>query len=708
MNVLKYLNVKPEPTDTGTDIRAGLLSRAEEARSRGNFVASALLFEHIAEMESNPASALHQSARMYIEATDFTRAEQLLLRVAQAEPHNAEAYLDLAQLSFHQSRLDEAEFFYERALALRPEWHEAKAGLLRVGETRTEQLRRERLARKETALSFAQYEEKENLLGSRDKRVDPSLFKKGWNELHHDHGPAFVFTHSGNNAKTEWGNGATLRGIEALRGYLVSDVPMASLRIYMDGDVIHDAPLIEAPQRFERSNPNIRKWAYNAWIDFTNLPRGWHEFIFCAFGADGEAHEGRTWRREHMIVADPLPAGFATESDTVVPPFEPGTPGSLVEQINARPSIVHKASPHSFPGKIDTVAVLRSDQLGDTAVSAAAFLHLRQILPDARLVGLMSAASAELSRSYGVFDEIIELDFPEDQAQRQRVMDFDVQEALIDRLKPYKFDVAIDFVVNGTSKRLVAMTGAPVTMGFGNDDSKTFAMDIVTNDPLSNNDITHHSVRMMMLVKSLELWMKSDTRIVRREDLRREDLAAFGIAPNERYVLIHSGSRITFTRWQHYVALAKQVIAELGVKVVFMADDDSVRDQFAEEEGAGRLIYLARKLPFDQFDALISFASVFVGNDSGPKHLAALRGAPVVSLHSSRISWIEWGQEQTGVVISRQVPCAGCGLHHDPEECAQDVACMKYIRLAEVFREVRALFEAGAPNDQVVAAISPA
>ncbi len=96
-------------------------------------------------------------------------------------------------------------------------------------------------------------------------------------------------------------------------------------------------------------------------------------------------------------------------------------------------------------------------------------------------------------------------------------------------------------------------------------------------------------------------------------------------------------------------------------------------------------------LPFDQFDALLSFCSVFVGNDSGPKHLAALRGAEVVSIHSSRIGWNEWGQEQTGVVISRQVPCAGCSLHYDPEECGQDVACITRITVPEVFREVQAL-----------------
>jgi ADP-heptose:LPS heptosyltransferase len=105
----------------------------------------------------------------------------------------------------------------------------------------------------------------------------------------------------------------------------------------------------------------------------------------------------------------------------------------------------------------------------------------------------------------------------------------------------------------------------------------------------------------------------------------------------------------------------------------------------------GRIVYLDQTLPFDVFDTFLSFCAVFVGNDSGPKHLASLRGVPVVSLHSSRIGWSEWGQELTGVVISRQVPCAGCSLHHDPEECAQDVACITRITVDEVFREVAAM-----------------
>ncbi len=107
-----------------------------------------------------------------------------------------------------------------------------------------------------------------------------------------------------------------------------------------------------------------------------------------------------------------------------------------------------------------------------------------------------------------------------------------------------------------------------------------------------------------------------------------------------------------------------------------------------EVTASPRFRAIAGQLPFDDFDALLSYCAVMVGNDSGPKHLAALRGAPVISLHMARLNWSEWGQEQSGLVISRKVPCAGCGIHRDPDECGKGFACITHISPEEVFDAV--------------------
>ena len=114
-------------------------------------------------------------------------------------------------------------------------------------------------------------------------------------------------------------------------------------------------------------------------------------------------------------------------------------------------------------------------------------------------------------------------------------------------------------------------------------------------------------------------------------------------------------------------------------------DDSTVEAGLAAEiSGEPRLHVVHGRLPFDDFDALLSFATVVIGNDSGPKHLASLRGTPTVTLFSARINWTEWAQENVGTVISRKLPCAGCAILHNADECGRGYACVTDIKVEEV------------------------
>jgi ADP-heptose:LPS heptosyltransferase len=131
------------------------------------------------------------------------------------------------------------------------------------------------------------------------------------------------------------------------------------------------------------------------------------------------------------------------------------------------------------------------------------------------------------------------------------------------------------------------------------------------------------------------------------------------------------------------------ILQKTDLKVVMLSDDPLTRSKLsAELTASGRFQLLDQRLPFDDFDALLSFCTVFVGNDSGPSHLASLRGANVVNIFLARHNWNEWGHENNGYIISRRVPCAGCNVHHDPEECGKGFACIVNITPEEVFRTV--------------------
>ncbi len=101
----------------------------------------------------------------------------------------------------------------------------------------------------------------------------------------------------------------------------------------------------------------------------------------------------------------------------------------------------------------------------------------------------------------------------------------------------------------------------------------------------------------------------------------------------------------------------------------------------------------AGRTEFEVFDALISNAAVFIGNDTGPKHLASMRGVKTVSVHMNQVNWNEWGQDGEGLIVSKRIPCCGCGIE-DPSECGKAMACLDGLTPRELADTVRQVLQA--------------
>jgi ADP-heptose:LPS heptosyltransferase len=64
-------------------------------------------------------------------------------------------------------------------------------------------------------------------------------------------------------------------------------------------------------------------------------------------------------------------------------------------------------------------------------------------------------------------------------------------------------------------------------------------------------------------------------------------------------------------------------------------------------------------LDLAQLAALLAVAPVFIGNNSGPAHLAAAVGTPVVDLYAlTNLQHAPWGVPSR--VLAHDVPCKGC------------------------------------------------
>ncbi len=675
-----------------------MVARANRVRDDGRFEEAALLFEEALKLRPRHSGWRVQAGHMRKEAGDLEAAEQHYLLALQARPKNAELALQLGHFYKTAGDLALAETHYRRALSLRPGWDSPLnelLGLKRSGWRGRQTVAASEAPRgleyihptlKEELAQFADDAETLSRAAALDRLV-PKLIPARPNDLLHEHAETIDVRRLGRMESGFWGIRRTLRGVQAVRGFGIAKVPIVEIEILLNGTRIHRGPPEGAYDlQFERDRDRVKKYPFNFWIDFTPFSHGLHA---CEVRLIDAAADTRSFH-DHVVIAAPLKEEDYPRSDGIVE-IDPADPRSVDQQIRERPSMIRDARRVTFPAGVRNILAMRTDQLGDLVASIPALRRLRELCPDARVVGLLTTANADLARTLGLFDEVLIADFPDDPVQRRRVMTLGAQEALGRQLAAYQFDIAIDLAHSNVSRDLLPLSGAKFLYGHGGGNWPwlTGAFEFDTRDRHSAMDTTPHSTKVLALVESLGTILKAHAPIVRRDDLSVDLLRPFGLAPGDRFIVLHTGARLKFSHWPHFTELALMLLEASDLHIVMMSDNPGLRETLPDAlSGSARFQLLDQRLSFDQFDAFMSFATVVVGNDSGPKHLAALRGTNVVTLFTARINWTEWGQEEIGKIISRRVPCQGCAIFHDPEECGKGFSCIRDIRPQEVFKTV--------------------
>lgn len=672
----------------GSDPVRALTVSATLAQSQGRFRDAAAFYGEALRLRPGRGAIHVQAGHMLKEAGEYDQAEAQYRRAAELMPDDADLALQLGHFLKTVGRLAAAQSAYERAALLAPAWGEPKKQLedmRRAGWTSGEALTVANLLddadRGITASDIARIASSYDTMAP-ERLPRPLNSLLGWNE------PSSTIAQFGVVMNSFWGLKRVARGLEAIRGFCIEAEHLVTVTALVNGLTLVREPL-KGPYEleYEVDRERIHKYTFNLWYDFSPFAPG-HYTLELRF------HDGHSVVRTHseeFVVEPPLIEADYPDSDAIIT-LDSNDKRSIEDQVHARASVVHEAVGMRPPAQPRSILVMRTDQLGDMVASVPALLRLRTLFPDARLVGLLGPANVDLARSLDLFDEVIAIDFRESMQLRTRTLDWEQQQSLRKQLAEYQFDIAIDLATSVMSRPLLALSSAPFLYGF--DDPAwprlTASVDDAWHDPKTGREIAPHATRVLALIERLPLLFASHSRVLRRDDLVRDRLAAFGIGESERYAVLHTGARIVFSRWSHYPALAERLHRDTDLKIVVFTDRPDWRDMLSPAViASNRIVTIDRQLPFDDFDALLSFCAVYVGNDSGPKHLAALRGVPVVSIHSARTGWREWGQEQTGVIVARKVPCAGCSIYHDVDECGKDFVCMTAITLDDVYAAVR-------------------
>jgi len=118
----------------------------------------------------------------------------------------------------------------------------------------------------------------------------------------------------------------------------------------------------------------------------------------------------------------------------------------------------------------------------------------------------------------------------------------------------------------------------------------------------------------------------------------------------------------TAENWQAVVSQLAPLYPDRGLACIGAGAESERAERLASLWG-GPTINLCGRMPPRVSAGVIERAALFLGHDSGPMHLAATAGVPIVAIFSARDRPGIWFPYQHGAeLFYHDVPCAGCGL----------------------------------------------
>ena len=290
------------------------------------------------------------------------------------------------------------------------------------------------------------------------------------------------------------------------------------------------------------------------------------------------------------------------------------------------------------------VALVKLSSLGDVvhALPVAAALHAR--LPRARAAWIVERREAAILRGNPAIDEVLPVDTRGWRRCRTPVgaaAAFGAIAELCRHLRAARFDVAIDLQGLVKSGLLTAATRAPLRIGFAPAHCRERMNALFTNRHVSPPAGARHVVeRYLTLLEplgvrapSVEFPLPVDAAAEARMD---DFLRHSGVTPGSRVVVVNPGAGRPDKRWpaDRFRALTGRLVAEVGaaVVVVWGPEEVSLAEAIVDPSWSGRAM-LAPPTSLEDLLSLLRRASVVVGGDTGPLHLAAALGVPCVGLY---------------------------------------------------------------------------
>ncbi len=316
------------------------------------------------------------------------------------------------------------------------------------------------------------------------------------------------------------------------------------------------------------------------------------------------------------------------------------------------------------PAPFRSILVIQTKFMGDLVLASALAENLRLEFPGARLVFLCEARFESFVIAHGIASEVVTFS----RARMRGTTLERVKElyAMVRALRRFRFDLTIDLTDSKTSRIITGFVNARTRVGY---DPPERPLRLLERQPANvlarpyGFGGQHFLYRYLSPLQALGIGLH--VAVPRIQPLPVETAKALALLrkhhlrPNA-FVVVHAGASFEGRRWQpeRFAAAIVEITGETGLDVVLVGgpDEHGIAERIVART-APSVVNLVGQLSLERLLAVLEQARLFLGNESGPMHMAAAVGTPVVGLFGST-NPSRWGAVGVSSIALRPpMPC---------------------------------------------------
>lgn len=345
-----------------------------------------------------------------------------------------------------------------------------------------------------------------------------------------------------------------------------------------------------------------------------------------------------------------------------------------------------------------SILVLQTKSLGDIVLTSTLAKNLQMEYPGVRIVFLCEAGFGSFLVSHGIASDVVTF-------RRGRLRGTAAQRVrellrVIVALRRHRCDMTIDISDTKTSRFVSRLVNAPLRLGYHPSERRLRWYERqpanLAMRPFAFGE-QHRLYRYLSPLEALGVDLRVRIPAIRPSPF--EEARAIALLGRHRirpggFIAVHAGASFPGRRWQpeRFAVAIDRIAADSGLYVVLVGGP-------GEAEATDRIMAAARTpivnlagaLSLETLLALLHQARLFIGNESGPMHMAAAAGIPVVGLFglTNPVRWGPVGVPSTSLRPSMPCDCIGGDLcrRTDPTKAC----CVWRLEVDPVVTAARAL-----------------